>query len=84
MDDGTMYCQQKQFDNFQIQLKGVVEAINHDMHSGEKEARYFQLPNRNGPCRHSTSDAPNVLVMLVDDLGFSDLGCFGSELKHLL
>lgn len=25
--------------------------------------------------------APNVLVMLVDDLGFSDLGCFGSEIE---
>ena len=24
--------------------------------------------------------SPNVLVMLVDDLGFSDLGCFGSEI----
>lgn len=25
-------------------------------------------------------DAPNVIVMLVDDLGFSDLGCYGSEI----
>jgi len=25
--------------------------------------------------------APNILVMLVDDLGFSDLGCFGSEIE---
>lgn len=25
-------------------------------------------------------DAPNVVVVLVDDLGFSDLGCFGSEI----
>ncbi len=25
--------------------------------------------------------SPNVLVMLVDDLGFSDLGCFGSEIE---
>ena len=24
--------------------------------------------------------APNVIVMLVDDLGFSDLGCYGSEI----
>jgi arylsulfatase len=24
--------------------------------------------------------APNVLVMLVDDLGFADLGCYGSEI----
>ena len=25
--------------------------------------------------------APNVIVMLVDDLGYSDLGCFGSEIS---
>ena len=26
------------------------------------------------------ADAPDVLVMLVDDLGFADVGCFGSEI----
>ena len=25
--------------------------------------------------------APNILPILVDDMGFSDLGCFGSELE---
>ena len=25
-------------------------------------------------------DAPNVIVMMADDLGFSDLGCYGSEI----
>lgn len=27
------------------------------------------------------SERPNVVVILVDDMGFSDLGCFGSEIK---
>ncbi len=33
------------------------------------------------PPRPTSPDgAPNVIVMLVDDLGFSDLGCYGSEI----
>ncbi len=27
------------------------------------------------------SEKPNVIVVLVDDMGFSDLGCYGSEIK---
>ena len=29
----------------------------------------------------SAVDRPNVLVMMVDDLGWSDLGCYGSEIE---
>ncbi|PXY33390.1 hypothetical protein BAY59_09870 [Prauserella coralliicola] len=32
------------------------------------------------PRPEAPEGAPNVIVMLVDDLGFSDLGCFGSEI----
>ena len=30
------------------------------------------------PC--SAADSPNVVVILVDDMGFSDIGCYGSEI----
>lgn len=26
-------------------------------------------------------DKPNILIILVDDMGYSDIGCFGSEIK---
>jgi arylsulfatase A-like enzyme len=29
----------------------------------------------------SAAERPNILVILVDDLGFSDLGCYGSEIQ---
>lgn len=29
----------------------------------------------------TTNNKPNVLLILADDMGFSDLGCFGSEIK---
>ena len=30
---------------------------------------------------NSWADQPNVIVILADDLGFSDLGCYGSEIE---
>jgi arylsulfatase A-like enzyme len=29
----------------------------------------------------SSGKRPNFLVMVADDLGFSDVGCFGSEIR---
>ncbi len=33
------------------------------------------------PRQEAPQGAPNVVVMLCDDLGFSDLGCYGSEIE---
>ncbi|MCF7818182.1 MAG: sulfatase-like hydrolase/transferase [Kiritimatiellales bacterium] len=30
---------------------------------------------------HQVASSPNILVILVDDMGFSDLGCYGSEIS---
>ena len=27
------------------------------------------------------ADKPNIIVIMADDLGFSDLGCFGGEIE---
>ncbi|MEO9181135.1 MAG: sulfatase-like hydrolase/transferase, partial [Acidimicrobiales bacterium] len=36
---------------------------------------WWPTPSHPGP------DAPNVVVMLIDDLGFSHFNCFGSDLE---
>jgi hypothetical protein len=28
----------------------------------------------------AAADRPNIVVILVDDMGFSDIGCYGSEI----
>ena len=33
-----------------------------------------------GPARAAEAAKPNVVVILVDDMGFSDIGCYGSEI----
>ena len=29
----------------------------------------------------TSAEKPNIIFVLVDDMGYSDLGCYGSEIK---
>ena len=35
---------------------------------------WFEIPN------HPGEDAPNIVIILLDDTGFSQLGCYGSSI----
>ncbi|HEX73039.1 MAG TPA: arylsulfatase [Candidatus Hydrogenedentes bacterium] len=39
------------------------------------------LQGRGHPAPHSTGKAPNIVVILADDMGFSDIGCYGAEIN---
>lgn len=34
----------------------------------------------NPPAASHAKTKPNIIVILVDDMGYSDLGCYGSEI----
>ena len=41
----------------------------------------FLLPFAGAPLLRAAEARPNVIVILVDDMGFSDLGCYGGEIE---
>lgn len=47
-----------------------------------KQARFLLFASLALFCCHSSAaNKPNFLLVLVDDMGFSDLGCYGSEIE---
>ena len=43
--------------------------------------RTFAGSQGGGPSGRAAADAPNIIVMLVDDPAGADLGCYGSEIE---
>src|SRR5436190_2891262 len=41
---------------------------------------FITLPFAHAAVSRAASSRPNVIVILVDDMGFSDLACYGSEI----
>jgi len=37
--------------------------------------------NTNAQSKNATNKKPNIIVILTDDMGFSDIGCYGSEIN---
>ncbi len=49
--------------------------------SGDSSRRETSPLASSGSTTPTASGRPNIVVFLADDLGFSDLGCFGSEIS---
>ncbi|MEO9005404.1 MAG: sulfatase-like hydrolase/transferase, partial [Ginsengibacter sp.] len=35
---------------------------------------------KNIPASNPVADRPNIVLIMADDMGFSDIGCYGSEI----
>ena len=42
-----------------------------------------QVESKNQQTKSSRDDRPNILIIVADDMGWSDIGPYGSEIIHL-
>lgn len=53
--------------------------------SEPRKGRLMPEPWNDDPCKHGREDQvaprrPNIIMVVLDDCGFAQLGCFGSEM----
>jgi hypothetical protein len=47
-------------------------------------AAILVVPMESGVAAATDDDRPNIIVVMADDMGFSDLGCYGGEVFSTL
>ena len=52
----------------------------HDSHSADRTGTPASSSLPLHRCAE-TAPRPNIIIILVDDMGFSDIGCYGSEIQ---
>ena len=58
-----------------LELLAVVIALGVQLPAHSEDIDLFAEPNP------TPTTLPNVLIILNDDMGFSDIGCYGSEIS---